>query len=165
MTTPFKHLLAAYQRRAYLAALGWVGNEQEAHELAQDALLKAWKARQSYDSARPFYPWLHVIVKNVCRDALARSARAPLPGLKAERVVDAAPQPEAGLRLRQREQRLYAAMRLLDDHHREILVLRHFEDLSYAEIAEVLNLAVGTVMSRLFRARKALLHQLETEDI
>lgn len=165
MSTPFKHLLAAYQGRAYLAALGWVGNEQEAHELAQDALLKAWKARQSYDTARPFYPWLHVIVKNVCRDALARRARAPLPGLKTEGVVDASLQPEAGLRVRQREQRLHDAMKLLDDPHREILVLRHFEDLSYAEIAEVLNLAVGTVMSRLFRARRALLHQLETEDI
>ena len=76
MDTPFKHLLAAYQRRAYMAALGWMGNEQEAVELAQEAMLKAWRARASYDIGRPFYPWLHVIVKNTCRDALARRTRA-----------------------------------------------------------------------------------------
>ena len=164
MDTPFKHLLAAYQRRAYLAALGWMGNEQEAVELAQEAMLKAWRARASYDTGRPFYPWLHVIVKNTCRDALARRTRAPLTGLEVERVADDGPRPDAQIGNQQRHQHLHHALSQLQPDHREILILRHFEDLSYAEIAEQLGLAQGTVMSRLYRARRALLLQLEQQD-
>jgi RNA polymerase sigma-70 factor (ECF subfamily) len=154
--TPFPHLLAAYRPRALRAALGWLGDEQEAHEAAQDALLRAWAARNRYDPARPFYPWLHTIVRNTCRDRRARQRHAAAPGLQSDRVLEPRRGPDVLAEVSQAEARLRAGLSTLSESHRQIIVMRHFEDLSYAEIGEVLDAAPGTVMSRLFRARRAL---------
>ena len=166
MTTapPFSHLLAAHRPRLLRAALGWLTDEQEAREVAQDTLLKAWAARDRYDPSRPFYPWLRTILRNTCRDARARGRHRAVSGLKADRVVASEPSPERVAVLQEETLRLRDAMRGLEPDHHEIIVLRHFEDLSYAEIAEILGVAQGTVMSRLYRARRALaarLHPLE----
>ena len=156
MSIPFSHLLAAHRPRVLRAALGWVGNEQEAREVAQEALLKAWAARDRYDRDRPFYPWLRTIVRNTARDAKARSRHREISGLDAERVGSLDRGPEQQAVVSDATARLHAALLRLGEEHREIVVLRHFEDLSYAEIAEILGVAQGTVMSRLYRARKAL---------
>ena len=141
MTTapPFSHLLAAYRPRLLRAALGWLTDEQEAHEVAQDTLMKAWAARDRYDPSRPFYPWLRTILRNTCRDARARGRHRAVSGLKADRVVSTEPGPERATVRRDETLHLQAAMRSLDPDHHEIIVLRHFEDLSYAEIAEILG--------------------------
>ena len=110
---PFTHLLAAHRSRVFRAALGWLGDEQEAREAAQDALLKAWSARERYDPARPFYPWLHTIVRNTCRDAAARRRHRAISGLEAERVVSDARGPESQLAARQGEVRLQRALATL----------------------------------------------------
>ena len=157
MTKPtFSNLLATHYLRVHGAALGFMRDEQEARDTAQDALLKAWKARDRYDPARPFYPWLYRIVRNTCFDALARRKHRAAPGLDAERVpgthTSAADLIDAG----REAARLKAALATLPEAQREVLNLRHFQHLSYAEMAEVLEVAEGTVMSRLYRARKAL---------
>jgi len=154
VSTAFAQLLAAHMSRVHRCALGWLGNEQEAHEVAQEALTRAWAARDRYDAKRPFYPWLSTIVRNACRDARAR--RRPITGLEGDRLTSASPSPLAALDAKQAQAQVRTALERLDDSHREVIVLRHFEDLSYAEIAELLGVAQGTVMSRLFRARKAL---------
>ena len=161
MTTTFTHLLAAHYLRAHRAALGWLGDEQEAREVAQEALLRAYRARDRYDPARPFAPWLRQIVRNACKDAAARGRRRAVGGLDADRLADA--QPGADERMVQADAngRLRAAIAELSPDYREIVVLRHFEDLSYAEIAEALDVPIGTVMSRLYRARKALAERLQ----
>ncbi len=156
MTTTFDHLLAAYLPRVHRAALGWMGDEQEAREVAQEALLKAFSARDRYDAGRPFYPWLHRIVRNTSFDALARRKHRAVSGLDTERVRASTPDVDAALDRQHTRRRLHRALQTLSPEHREIIVLRHFEDLSYAEIGELLSLAEGTVMSRLYRARKAL---------
>ncbi len=156
MTAPFTHLLAAHRHRVLRAALGWTGDEQEAREVAQEALLKAWAARDRYDPARPFYPWLRTIVRNTARDARARGRHRAVPGLDAERLDAPGRSPEQLATARDATRVLARALDTLSPEHREIVVLRHFEDLSYAEIADILGVKQGTVMSRLFRARKAL---------
>lgn len=155
-STPFTHLLAAHRPRVLRAALGWLGDEQEAREVAQESLLKAWAARDRYDPSRPFYPWLRTIVRNTARDARARGRHRALPGLEPDRVGSTDRGPEQLAVVSDATGRLHAAMATLSEEHREILVLRHFEDLAYAEIADLLGVAQGTVMSRLYRARRAL---------
>ena len=145
--------------RVHRCALGWLSNEEEAHEVAQEALAKAWAARDRYDEKRPFYPWLATIVRNTCRDA--RSRKRPLVGLDTERVTSASPSPLTALKAAESQAMIQSALEQLDESHREVIVLRHFEDLSYAEMAEMLGVAQGTVMSRLFRARRALLELME----
>ena len=161
MTIPFDHLLAAHAQRAHRAAVGLMGEEQEAREVAQEALLKAYRARERYDVNRPFYPWLYRIVKNTCLDAIARRRHRARPGLEAERVAGV--EPSALDRIGQKEAiaHMRDAIDKLSDEHREIISMRHFQELSYVEIGEILELPQGTVMSRLYRARRALARILE----
>ena len=157
MTADFATLLAFHLPRVHRAARGLVPNDEEAHEIAQDALARAWAARDRYDVTRPFYPWLYTIVRNACRDAAARGRHRARPGLEPERVDSGTPTPLASLSKKRQEAAIREALTRLSEQHRDILVMRHFEDLSYAEIGELLELPQGTVMSRLYRARKALL--------
>ena len=161
MTATFSHLLASCVPRVHRCALGWLGDEQEAREVAQEAITRAWSARDRYDPKRPFYPWLSTIVRNACRDARARRRHRAVAGLESDQVKSAAPTPLDQLDSARAQQRLRSALEHLDDAHREIIVMRHFEDLSYAEMAQRLDVAQGTVMSRLFRARRALVQILE----
>jgi len=164
MSATFEQLLASNTARVHRAAIGLLPNEQEAREVAQEALGRAWAARDRYDPSRPFYPWLYTIVRNACRDAWARGRHRALPGLDTERV--ASPHPDAITRLSQVEaqQRVHRGMARLSEDQREVLSLRHFQDLSYAEMAQVLDVPQGTVMSRLYRARRALLAAMNDEE-
>jgi RNA polymerase sigma factor (sigma-70 family) len=164
MTADFANLLALHLPRVHRAARGLVSDEQEAHEIAQDALARAWAARDRYDAHRPFYPWLYTIVRNACRDAAARRKHRAFPGLEVERVQGKEPSPLSELSSKEARQRVQRAMARLPEPMREVLVMRHFEDLAYAEMAELLDVPVGTVMSRLYRARKALLDIVRKEE-
>jgi len=164
MTATFASLLALYVPRVHRATRGLLRDEQEAREVAQEALTRAWVARDRYDRERPFYPWLYTIVRNACRDAAARGTHRAMPGLEAERLLSDRPSPLGALSQREEEARIRAAMPRLHAEHREVLVMRHFEDLAYAEMAELLDVPVGTVMSRLYRARKALLALIKEDS-
>lgn len=161
MTAAFQHLLAANYVRAHRAALGWLGNDQDAREATQDALLKAFAARDRYDPNRPFYPWLRRILRNTCFDLLSRRKHRAITGLQPDRVPLLAPSPADQAETADDVARLRLALEQLSPEHREIIVMRHFEDLSYAEIGEALSVPQGTVMSRLYRARKALAAAME----
>jgi RNA polymerase sigma-70 factor (ECF subfamily) len=161
MTVAFNHLLASHFLRVHRAALGILGEEQDAREVAQEALLKAYRARDRYDPGRPFYPWLHRIVRNACYDALARRRKRARSDVAVERMASAEPTPLDRAETADEIARLRLAMEKLSPMYREIIVMRHFEDLSYAEIGEILALPPGTVMSRLYRARKALAALME----
>ena len=163
MDVPFETLLATHARRVYGAALGFMRDEQEARETAQDALLKAWRARRRYDRARPFYPWLYRILRNTCLDALKRRRHRAVPGLDAERLMGDAPDPGVQLDQAKEISRMQHAMRMLPQPQREVLSLRHLQGLSYREMAEVLEVPEGTVMSRLYRARRALARAMGME--
>ena len=146
--------------RVHRAALGLLADEQEAREIAQEALVKAYAARERYDSSRPFYPWLYRIVRNLALDARRRARHRAVSGLDAERVVSRERGPEVSAERSEAVARLRVAMASLSEEHAEILSMRHFQDLSYAEIGEILDIPKATVMSRLYRARNALAAKL-----
>lgn len=162
---PFAALLAADLPRALRASVGWLGDEQDAREAVQDAVVRAWQARDAFDPTRPFGPWFYRIVRNACFDALdRRKVRRTGDPAALDSAVDPAPDALERMGVRDAQRALHAALALLPEHHREILVLRHFQDLTYAEIGQRLELADGTVMSRLYRARQALARALEGDE-
>ena len=163
----FGTLVSQYQRRAYAAAYALVGNRDDAIDLAQDAFVRAYRAMERFDPRMPFYPWLHRIVRNTCLNHLKRRNRRGETSLDAmmEDGFDARENGhdphEAALAADQRRA-ILIAMAGLTAQQQEILRLRHMVELSYTEIAQCLGIPVGTVMSRLHGARKALKEALET---
>ena len=155
---------------AYVLALQLVGNRDDALDIAQDALLRLFQHLGRVAPERPVRPWLFAIVRNRARD-LWRS-RAARPERIARRPARPRGAPDGDGRRPRAPGRAPAAGpprldgdRALSHAHREILVLRDFHDLAYAEIAEVLGIPAGTVMSRLHAARAALRAGLETEGV
>lgn len=155
-TEAFGALVTRYMRPAYFSALGLVGSRQDALDLSQEAFARAFRARRDLDPDRPFYAWYYTILRRLCFNWLRdrRTARA--------RLDEAAPWLEAlaGAQVDER-QRIAHAMAALTDLEREVLVLKEFEDLKYREIAERLQVPIGTVMSRLYAARARLADALE----
>jgi RNA polymerase sigma-70 factor (ECF subfamily) len=162
----FGELVKRYQKRAYAVAYGLVGNRDDALELAQESFAKAYKAMDRFDTTMPFYPWLYRIVRNTCLNHISRRKRrgeTSLDGMMAggKDFPTRHDCPEKHAHRSELRERITVAMQLLTDPHREILTLRHMEELSYAEIAEVLEVPKGTVMSRLHAARQSLREALE----
>lgn len=150
------------RRPAYLLALQLLRDPDDALDIAQDALLRVFTHLDRFEPGRAVQPWLATIVRNRARDLLRRRRRRPVEPLDDDggetrrEVVDRAPGPEAAAAERQLQARVWRALGELAEPHREILVLRDYQDLSYDEIAHVLGVPLGTVMSRLHRARRAL---------
>ncbi|UCC47328.1 MAG: sigma-70 family RNA polymerase sigma factor [Gemmatimonadota bacterium] len=163
----FGELVTRYMRRAYYVALGLVGSHDDALDLSQEAFVRAFRARASLDPDRPFYAWLYQIVRRLCfnylRDRKTRSSRLEqaAPWLMDEvggRMAESDPARSAE-RSELRE-RLEVAIEALPEREREVLVLKEFEGLRYREIAELVGIPIGTVMSRLYAARKRLAESL-----
>jgi RNA polymerase sigma-70 factor (ECF subfamily) len=155
-------------QRAYYAALGLTGSHDDALDLSQEAFVRAFRARATIDPELPFYPWLYQIVRRLCfnflRDRKTRRRRleAAGPWLAEEiRVRAAASDPSRITERAELRARLEAAIDRLSEREREVLVLKEFEGLLYREIAELLEIPIGTVMSRLYSARRSLAKSLE----
>jgi RNA polymerase sigma-70 factor (ECF subfamily) len=166
----FGELVTRYMRRAYFAALGLVGNHDDALDLSQEAFARAFRARRSLDPERPFYPWLYQILRRLCfnflRDRKTRAAKlAAASAWMAADAGDHAAQdsPQRHIERAELRERIEAAIATLPAHEKEVLVMREFEGLRYREIADLLGIPIGTVMSRLYAARKALAAALEGE--
>ena len=147
--------LSQAMQRSYVAAYRILGNADQARDACQEAAARALSARDRYDHDRPFYPWFYRILKNHCLDHLKRRRRT-IPVGDGPPRVDEAPTAEGQAVQDERARALSRAVEGLPMDLREIIELRHFQDLSYEEMAEVLACPVGTVMSRLYRARKQL---------
>jgi len=164
----FGALVSQYMRRAYYAALGLVGSHDDALDLSQEAFSRAFRARRSLDPNRSFYTWLYTILRRLCfnflRDRNAQSHKlAEAAGWLAEEAKArvAAQSPARAAELAELRRRVTGAIEQLPDRQREVLVLREFEGLRYREIAELLGVPIGTVMSRLYAARRQLAGRLE----
>jgi RNA polymerase sigma-70 factor (ECF subfamily) len=164
----FGELVVRYMQRAYFAALGIVGSHDDALDLSQDAFARAFRARGTLDPDRPFYPWLYQILRRLCfnhlRNQKTRRARlAEAAGWLADSAGDraAADAPDRAAERAELRERLERAIETLPPHERETLVMREFEGLKYREIADLLGIPIGTVMSRLYAARRALAATLE----
>lgn len=160
----FEPLVLRYRRRAYFTALGLLGNPDDALEISQEAFLRAFRALAGFDIERPFYPWFHRILRNLCLNRLTRARIRVADG--AEGILERLPagpesNPERQAVRREIQDTVWRALSYLPADHREILILREMQDLSYAEIAELLEIPIGTVMSRLYHARRELRRRLE----
>lgn len=148
----FEPLVRRYGPRAYGFALGKVRDPEEAKDLSQEAFLRAFRAIDRFDESRPFYPWLLTILRNLCISYLRR--RRPtisiedMPPAK-QAAKSRGLSPELRLSLKQ-------ALDSLSESDREIVILKDFQDLTYNEIAAMLNVPRGTVQSRLYYARRRL---------
>ena len=150
----FRHLVEKYQRQAVSHATAILGSREDALDAAQEAFIDAFKALKQFDSSRPFYPWFYVLLRNRCFKLAARKRETE----SIDETVIVAPNSTA------QSERILAlenALRSLDMEDREIVTLKYFDGLSYNELAERLQIPKGTVMSRLFHARKKLQAKLE----
>jgi len=158
----FGELVTRYMRRAYFAALGLVGSHDDALDLSQEAFARAYRARRSIDPDRPFFTWLYQILRRLCfnhgRDQKARRARLEraAPWIEGEARERASSDPSRAAERAELRARLAVAIQTLPAGQREMITLREFQELSYREIAEITGIPIGTVMSRLYTARKSL---------
>ena len=152
----FRHLVERYQRQAISHATAILGSREDALDAAQEAFIDAFRALKQFDSSRPFYPWFYVLLRNRCFKLVARKRETE----SIEEAVIVAPNSTA-----QTEDilALENALHSLDMEDREIVTLKYFDGLSYNELAERLQIPKGTVMSRLFHARRKLQAKLERQ--
>ncbi len=161
-TAAFGRLVGLYQDRLYNSLLRVVGGDAE--DIVQDAFVQAYVKLDTFRGSSAFYTWLYRIAYNLAMSHQRRERKlASLDGLK-DRVgcepVDGQPAPDSGLERRESIELVHLALAKLSTEYRIILVLREIDGCRYDEIAEILELPVGTVRSRLFRARLALRDQL-----
>ncbi len=149
-TDAFRTLVERYQSRALAHAIAITRNRDDAQDAVQDAFLNAHRALHTFDRERVFYTWFYAILRNCCCKLLARRRMDA-----ADHAVqlDLLESPTLPVDDRLAIERALAALSPTD---REVVMLRHFDGLSYAELAASLEIPVGTVMSRLFNARKRL---------
>jgi RNA polymerase sigma-70 factor (ECF subfamily) len=163
----FNELVIRYRQRAFAMLYNMVRNEQDAWDLAQDGFLKAWKNIGRFRGQSSFYTWLYRILMNVGIDWLRRKQIASgtefddaiglssiAPGAMTAPRVEM--QPAAKISDQEIRARIDAAITRLTPEHRTVIVMREIDGLEYSEIAEQMECSIGTVMSRLFYARKKL---------
>ena len=148
----FGELVRRYHRGVVNVVYRMCGDADLAEDAAQEAFIRAWQHLPRYRPQSPFRSWLYRIAVNAAYDALRREHDAVDP----ETVVIVSPEagPAALVERREREERVRQAVRALPPASREVIVLREYEGLSYREIADALDIPVGTVMSRLNYARR-----------
>lgn len=157
----FEKLVLAHQKQVYNLCLRLSGSPEDAYDLSQEAFIKAWRGLAQYQFGAEFSTWLYRLTRNVCIDHLRRLRRQPSVPLETEQdgelielpLPDSAPGPEERALHGEKQRVLAEAMQALAEEQREILILRVVNDLPYEQIAEILGLPLGTVKSRLARAR------------
>jgi RNA polymerase sigma-70 factor (ECF subfamily) len=159
----FEELVMTYQHRVFGVALRMLGSRAEAEEVAQEAFVRAHRALGEFRGDAKLSTWLYAITSRLCLNRLASGERRlTRQGEDALlRLADAGPRPDAALERRELESALGRAIAELPEDRRIVVVLRDIEGLSYEEIAQVLELELGTVRSRLHRARADLKEKLE----
>ena len=150
----FEILVERYERVLYNLGLRMLGNPEDARDASQTAFLKAWDKLSSYNPRFRFFSWIYRITVNECLNQIQRRRRVePLdPEIDLPSGEDAA----SGLRAREASERVQAALMRLTAEHREVVILRHFLEMSYGEIAGPLTIPEKTVKSRLYEARQRL---------
>lgn len=161
----FETLVLEYEKNVYNIALRMTGNSEDAADMTQEAFIKAYNSLQSFRGDSKFSVWLYRIVSNVCLDFLRSRNRRPTVSLSVEDddgedaqldVADESQSPELLLDRKLTRESVRRGLDSLPPDYRQILLLREIQGMSYDEIAQALGLEVGTVKSRIFRARKRL---------
>lgn len=164
----FETLVQAHQKRVYNIALRMTKDPDDAQELSQDALVRAFVAIKKFRGESSFSTWLYRITMNVCTDFLRKRNKAVVVSLEQGaagnenynpvQLPEKSPGPDELTEKKQLKEMVKKAMDLLSVEHRQVLILRDLMDLTYKDIANTLNVNEGTIKSRINRARDALKH-------
>jgi RNA polymerase sigma-70 factor (ECF subfamily) len=172
----FEELVVRHRDKIYARAFSLLRNEEEALDLTQEAWVKAWQRLKQFQGESSFVTWMTRIVINLCLDQLRKQKRQKtesIDGLNddfggVERLMPVTtPNPTERLERDELRQKIDRALNQLSHEHRTVLVLHEFEDLEYKQIAKIMDCSIGTVMSRLFYARRrmaSLLAGLKREE-
>lgn len=162
----FESLVVRYRGRVYALIVNMTGNDSDAWDLSQEVFLKAWRALPKFEARSQFFTWLYRITHNVTYDWLRKrkigngtefdDALGQTPAAGAVTVPRQEVQPDHRLRNKEVGARIAEALKELSPEHRAVMLLKEVDGLSYQEIAETVGCTMGTVMSRLFYARKRL---------
>jgi RNA polymerase sigma-70 factor (ECF subfamily) len=161
----FAEIVRRYQRAVYRVAWALTRNDADADDLAQEAFMRAWGAIGRFQLGQPLYPWLARITTNLAFSLFRRRRRHPESPM--EPMIEAGTQfgveddPAEHAATSERDANLRACFAELSPEHQAVLALRVVQDLSYDEIARTLNVPIGTVMSRLARARAELARRMQ----
>lgn len=161
----FGQLVQRYQDRLYNTMLHVVGSSEDARDVVQDAFVQAFVKLETFQQSAAFYTWLYRIAFNMAMSRLRR--KKPTVSVEQAREstgldpIDPQDPPESPMEKDEQIAQIRAAIDRLGDDHRQVLVLREIDGRSYDEISEILDLPVGTVRSRLHRARMELRDQLK----
>ena len=147
----FEFLVQQYRREAYYHAIGFLNDPAMAEDVCQESFAKAYVNISRLESLKAFYPWFYVILKNCCLSYL-RSKREHV---EVTEGIDESSDPAMLVAGDDNKQSVWRALQKLKPEFREILILKHLQDMSYEAISQILLIPKGTVMSRLYHARKA----------
>ena len=159
----FEELVARHRDKIYARAFSMMRNEEEAVDLSQEAWVKGWQRLKQFQGESSFVTWMTRIVINLCLDQLRKQKRQRAESIEhldeelggVERQMPTVTiNPTEGLERSELRARIDRALNLLSHEHRTVLILHEFEDLEYKEIAKRMECSIGTVMSRLFYARR-----------
>src|SRR3954469_6815528 len=176
-TRAFEELVARHRDKIYARAFSMMRNEEDAIDLSQEAWVKAWQRLKQFQGDSSFLTWMTRIVINLCLDKLRKQKRERAESIEnleeesggVERLMPAVIiNPTERLERSELRQRIDKALGQLSYEHRTVLILHEFEDLEYKEIAKRMQCSIGTVMSRLFYARRkmaALMASYKREEL
>ncbi|EEF61183.1 RNA polymerase sigma factor [Pedosphaera parvula] len=173
----FEELVARHRDKIYARAFSMMRNEEEAVDLCQEAWVKSWQRLQQFQGDSSFGTWMTRIVINLCLDQLRKRKRQRTESIEemseesggVERQMPTVTiNPTERLERAELRKRIDQALSQLSHEHRTVLVLHEFEEMEYKEIAKTMGCSIGTVMSRLFYARRkmaVLLANLKNEEL
>lgn len=167
----FEELISTHQQKVYNIALRMLANEQDAFDASQEVFLKVYKNLDKFQENSSFSTWLYRITTNTCLDMLRKnkdkkndvsidSQIAFEDGEASFQLEDKEADVEEEILMKERRQALYLAMEQLTPEHKKMIVLRELQGMSYQEIAEVTGSSIGTVKSKINRARISLKNSL-----
>ena len=160
--TAFASLVEAYEKKVYHQALRLLNQPEDAADVTQEVFWKAWQGLPRFQGGSAFSTWLYRLTDNACIDLLRKEKKrrgdVPLEELPPDGslTIDTAPTPHEALERRELHQAVAEGLSALSEEHRRVLVLREINGLSYQQIAETLELDLGTEKYRIARARTAL---------
>lgn len=162
----FGYLVKKYMKRAYFTALGFVHNHDRALDLSQQAFVNCWKAIKSVKPESTFFTWYYAALKNLCLNDIRNTQNkarcfSEIGEIDWSQIEHKQNDETSLLEKQELQEAVWKEINSMQEDYREILLLREFQELSYNEIVEILECPLGTVMSRLYAARKALKEKLQ----
>lgn len=158
----FGELVTRYQVSVFNVCYRILHERAEAEDMAQDSFIRVHERLSTFDDQRPFGPWVRRVAANVCLNHL--SSQKSTSDLDEERDADASQRPETVQEERERSEQIRSMLASLPAHYRLVIELRHYQEMSYEEIAAELKIPLSDVKSHLFRARKLLAEKLHAPD-